>query len=553
MYNLFDPFGITAACREVHRAWCSHPALLREELTRFNVQAIALATWQRQAGQGNGKDLIPPVIYDERFQHPLWTESPYFDTLKEMYLLCTRWLEDAIYRTPDTPERSRRVAAFWTREFLNAVAPSNFFWTNPEAMLRALQTDGRSVAEGWRNFIADARAGQISMVDEGPFEVGVNLATTPGSVVYRNELLELIQYEATTEQVHATPIVIVAPWINKFYILDINQKNSLVRHLVAQGFTVFITSWKNPGANMGGVTFDDYMLKGVLESVDAARAITGASQVHLAGYCIGGTIVASLLAWLNRAPTKARLPVGHVTLLTTLVDFSTPGDIEAFINKDSLDALNDLMAHYGYLDGRDMAMSFRTLRSNSLLWHYWVHNYLLGESPPAFDVLYWNTDATRLPRAMHSFYLREFYLRNRLAQPDGVTLGDRPIDLSRITQPIYAIGTEQDHIAPWQSTFKICSLAGGPVRYVLASSGHIMGVLSPPADPPKRYYWAADATGQRDPETWRAEAPRAINSWWSDWVAWLKPKCSELRAPPRLGGESHQQWAPAPGDYVLER
>jgi polyhydroxyalkanoate synthase len=553
MYNLLDPFGITAACTEVHRAWCSHPALLREELTRFSVQALALSTWQRQAGQGNGKDLLPPVIYDERFQHPLWTQNPYFDTLKEVYLLYTRWLEDAIYKTPALSQKTRRVAAFWTREFLNAVAPSNFFWTNPEAVLRALRTGGRSVANGWRNFVADARAGKVSMVDESAFELGVNVATTPGSVVYRNELVELIQYAATTEKVHATPVVIIAPWINKFYVLDINEKNSLVRYLVSQGFTVFITSWKNPGADMRTVTFDDYMLRGVLACIDAARAICGASQVHLAGYCIGGTIVTALLAWLNRAPKKAQLPVGHVTLLTTLVDFSTPGDIEAFINDDSLGALDELMSHYGYLDGRDMAMSFRSLRSNSLLWHYWAHNYLLGESPPAFDVLYWNADCTRLPYAMHSFYLREFYLHNRLAQPDGVTLGDRPIDLTRIQQPIYAIGTEQDHIAPWKSTFRICSLVKGPVRYVLASSGHIMGVLSPPTDPPKRYYWAADASGQKEPEAWLARTSKAPNSWWADWIAWLKPKCGDFRAPPRLGGDSHQQWAPAPGDYVLDR
>jgi polyhydroxyalkanoate synthase len=354
--------------------------------------------------------------------------------------------------------------------------------------------------------------------------------------------------------VHATPIVIVAPWINKYYILDINERYSLVRHLVGQGFTVFVTSWKNPGADMRDTTFDDYMLQGALAAVNTARDICGSAEVHLAGYCIGGTLVTALAAWLQRAPErKTQSPVAHMTLLTTLVDFSKPGDMAVFIDDDSLEALDDLMAHYGFLDGRDMLMSFRSLRSNSLIWNHWVQNYLLGETPPPFDVLYWNSDSTRMPYAMHSFYLREFYLHNKLMQPDGLTLGGRPIDLSRITQPIYAVGTEQDHIAPWKSAFSICSLAKGPVRFVVATSGHIMGVLSPPVDPPRRRYLMGDATGRDDPDRWLAQMEKASNSWWTDWVAWLKPRCGDLRTPPTLGSQNHPQLAPAPGDYVLER
>jgi polyhydroxyalkanoate synthase subunit PhaC len=554
MYKSLDPFGIAAACREVQKAWLAHPYQLGNELARLNTRALVLAPWQRAAGLLNGGDPIPPVIYDERFQHPLWNHNPVLDSVKETYLLYTRWLEDSIYKTPEVSDKTKSKAAFWTREFLNGLAPTNFFWTNPEAVMRALQTGGRSCLDGWLNFVTDASAGKISMVDDAAFEVGVNIATTPGAVIHRNELVELIQYAPTTDKVHATPIVIVAPWINKYYILDINKRRSLVRHLVGQGFTVFVTSWKNPTADMRNTTFDDYMLRGVLESINAARDICGSEQVHLTGYCIGGTLVASLAAWLNRAPDrKAQLPVAHITLLTTLVDFSKCGDIDVFIDDDSLDALDDLMAHHGYLDGKDMAMSFRSLRSNSLIWHYWVHNYLLGEPPPPFDVLYWNSDSTRLPYAMHSFYLREFYLHNKLMQPDGVTLGERPIDLARIRQPIYAVGTEEDHIAPWTSTFRICSLAKGPVRFVLVTSGHIMGVMSPPLDPPKRRYWMGDATGRRDPDAWLAETEKASNSWWTDWVAWLKPQCGGLKAPPPLGGERHPPVVPAPGNYVLER
>lgn len=554
MYNPLDPFGIADTCREIQRAWWARPYQLSEELNRLSARAFALATWQRAAGRRSNGDLIPAVPFDERFQHPLWTQNPYLDTVKEFYLLYTRWLEDAIYNTPEAPEKVRRKAAFWTREFLNALAPTNFFWANPEAIVRARASGGQSLVQGWRNLLADVAAGKVSMVDESAFEVGVNIATTPGAVVYRNELVELIQYSATTDQVHSVPIVIVAPWINKYYILDINERQSLVRYLLGQGFTVFVTSWKNPGADMRDTTFDDYMLRGVLESVNAAREISGAGQVHLTGYCIGGTIVTALLAWLNRGPElDTRLPVAHATLLTTLVDFTLPGDIEAFIDEDSLDAIDDLMAHHGYLDGRDMATSFRTLRSNSLIWHYWVHNYLLGESPPAFDVLHWNSDATRLPYAMHSFYLRQFYLHNKLVQADGLSLGGRAIDLARIRQPLYVVGTEQDHIAPWQSTFKVCQHVGGPVRYVLATSGHIMGVLNPPADPPKRRYWAGDATGGSDPEAWRAGVEKTPNSWWMDWVEWLKPQCGKQTAPPGLGGEKHPPLAPAPGNYVLEQ
>jgi polyhydroxyalkanoate synthase len=553
MYSSLDPFGIAAACRKVQRAWWAHPFLLSEELTRLGARALALSTWQRAAGLPGAGDLNPAVVYDERFQHPLWTQNPYLDTIKEVYLLYTHWLEDAIYKTPRVSDKIKCRAAFWTREFLNALAPTNFFWTNPEAIVRALQSGGQSLASGWRNFIADVNAGRISMVDESAFEVGVNIATTPGAVVYRNELVELIQYVPSTDKVHAMPIVIVAPWINKYYILDINERQSLIRHLVGQGFTVFVTSWKNPGADMRNTTLDDYMLRGVLESVNAARDICASTQAHVVGYCIGGTIVAALAAWLNRASDRsAQSPVAHITLLTTLVDFSQSGDIDVFIDEDSLDALDELMAHHGYLDGKDIAMSFRSLRSNSLIWHYWVHNYLLGESPPPFDVLYWNSDSTRLPYAMHSFYLREFYLHNKLVKPDGLTLGGRPIDLSRITQPIYAIGTEQDHIAPWRSAFKICSLTNGPVRFILATSGHIMGVLSPPLDPPKRRYWMGDATGQDDPEAWREGTEKVSNSWWTDWVAWLSPRCGELRTPPPLGNRKYPQLLPAPGNYILE-
>ncbi|MHB8766136.1 MAG: PHA/PHB synthase family protein [Deferrisomatales bacterium] len=550
-----DPYGIFPAVQGVQKAWLEHPAQLGEELSRLSrdAWAVQLQALRRVLG-ANGADEVPANPRDERFQDPIWTTNPYLDAIKEQYLLGTRWLEDAIYNAPGADEADRRRAGFWARQLLNALSPTNSLLTNPGAQARAYETGGQSLVDGMRNFIADAARGTVSMVDETQFVVGGNLATTPGAVVHRNELMELIQYRPTTEQVHAVPIVIVAPWINKYYILDLTEQKSMVRYLVSQGFTVFIVSWKNPGTEMRDTTLDDYLVKGVGEAVEVAREVCGVPQVHLAGYCIGGTIVAAYMAWMNRqARKKADLPVAHWTVFATLVDFASPGEIDVFISDGAIRSLEQRMAKDGYLDGKDMATAFRLLRSNGLIWHCWVRYYLYGEAPPPIDVLFWNVDTTRMPEAMHAFYLRAFYLENRLAQKDGVTLGGRPIDLGRISQPLYAVGTEQDHIAPWKETFKLCSLVGGPTRYTLATSGHILGIVSPPVDPPKRRYWAGEAGGQADAEAWLGGQQKVPGSWWSDWTGWLSPQCGERRAPPTLGNASHPCLAEAPGTYVMEK
>ena len=547
-----DPFGILSSCWQVQKAWLSHPQKLTEELAKLEAEIWSLEEWQRITGAGSHGDLFPAAPYDERFQLSNWTENPYLDTLKESYLLYTRWLEDAIFETPDVPEKTKKKAAFWARQVLNALAPTNWFWTNPEAMARFFESNGISAVNGWNNFVADADRGVVSLVDEYAFEVGVNLATTPGAVVFRNELLELIQYAPTTDKVHRIPILIVAPWINKYYILDLDEQKSLIRFLVSQGFTVFVTSWKNPGPEMRNTTLDEYMLKGVLEAVTVAKKICKVPNVHLTGYCVGGTIVSALMAWIN-AKDSDDSPVAHWTLLASLVDFSDPGDIDVFIDEDSVQLIEQLMERKGYLDGKDMAMSFRMLRSNSLIWHYFVNNYLYGEPPEAFDVLYWNMDTTRIPEAMHSFYLRELYLNNKLVEKNGLTLGERPIDLGSIIQPLYVVGTEQDHITPWKETFKICELVSGKVRYVLATSGHILGTISPPIDPAKRRYWAGDLNGTSDPESWLAQTDKIRGSWWTDWVKWLRPNCGDKEFPPPLGGGKYSPILDAPGTYVLER
>ena len=548
-----DPFGVVESFWQVQRAWWEHPRELAEELERLKdgMWQVYSTSWQRYSGTCQ-KNACPAATHDERFQDRVWEENAFLASIRESYLLCTRWLMDAIHETPGVPNKTRRRAAFWVRQWLNATAPTNFFWTNPGALIRFMETGGRSLVNGFENYVADLQRGSIRMVDPEAFEVGTTLATTPGAVVLRNELVELIQFAPVTQHVHPVPILLVAPWINKYYILDLTPENSLIRYLAGQGFTVFVTSWKNPGPELRHTSFEDYMLKGVLASVEAAREITGAPQVHLVGYCIGGTIDTALMAWLNRGEAS-EVPVGHWTLFTTLVDFSAPGEINLFIDEESIEFLEKRMATRGYLDGQDMATSFRMLRPNSLIWHYYVNNYLLGESPPAVDVLYWNMDTTRMPEAMHSYYLRQFYLHNRLVKKDCLTLAGRPIDLGRITQPLYVVGAEQDHIAPWQQTFKICSLVKGPVRYVLATSGHILGVVNPPTDPPRRRYWVGDATGQSDAGGWCTRTDKVSGSWWADWVAWLRPQCGPPQAPPPLGSDRHPPLADAPGKYVLER
>ncbi len=548
-----DPYGIFSSSLAIQRAWMNHPKELSEQLTKLALEFWSLEEWQTLTGFGSHGDLFEPVTYDERFQYRFWEENPWYDTLKEGYLLYTRWLEDAIYATPGVEEKTRRKAAFWARQMLNAMAPTNFYPTNPEAIVRSLETKGISLIDGFKNFLMDLERGTISMVREDAFEVGKDLATTPGAVVFRNEMLEVIQYAPTTDKVHEIPIVIVSPWINKYYILDLKEQKSMVKYLVDQGFTVFITSWKNPGSDMRDVTLDDYMLRGVLEAVNVARDICEVPQVHLTGYCIGGTIVSALMAWLNHPDQGEGNPVAHWTLLASLVDFSEPGCIDVFIDENAIRAVEKLMEEKGYLDGQDMAMSFRMLRSNSLIWHYYVHNYLMGEEPEAFDVLFWNMDTTRMPEAMHRFYLRELYLKNKLVQPNALTLGGRPIDLTRITQPLYAVGTEQDHIVPWKESFKTKDIVKGPVRYVLATSGHILGIVSPPVDPPKRRYWVSDVEKGISPDHWLEQTEKIPGSWWKDWVSWLSPQAGAKRKPPTLGGQRYQPLADAPGTYVLEK
>ena len=496
--------------------------------------------------------MVPAKLYDARFDHPGWRENTWFNTQKSYYLLFTHWLEDAIYQTPETDAHAKAEAAFWMRMLLDVISPSNFIFSNPEVLDEWRRTHGRSLLQGTKQLIGDMYRGNISMVDDSSFEVGKNLATTEGAVVMRNELLELIQYSPKTEQVYTTPILIISPWINKFYVLDLTKNKSLINFLVTQGFTVFVTSWRNPDAKMRNTTMEDYLQKGVLQSIEAVNDICNVSQLHLVGYCLGGTLAVAALAWINNT-RKRKLPVAHATLLTTLVDFSEPGDIKVFTNEDSIKTVEKLMAKKGFLDGKYMAATFRLLRSNSLIWYYFIHNYLLGKRPPAFDVLFWNMDTTRMPEAMHKFYLREFYQANKLIKSNAITLLERTIDTKRIKQPLYVVTAEQDDIVPWQQGFKINTVTQSPIRFVLATSGHIMGIINPPLQPPKRRYWVSDVDTIKDAHQWRRDITKTRGSWWLDWIDWLDSHCGDQSPARQLGSKNYPVLCKAPGNYVLQK
>ena len=460
-----------------------------------------------------------------------------------------------LFETPGLSEKERRRAAFWMREWLNAMAPTNFFITNPVAMRKYIESNGDSLNKGFKYLMRDVKAKNIRMVEADAFKIGFDLAITPGKVVFRNRMLELIHYTPTTPKVHETPIVIITPWINKYYILDLTPKKSLVKYLTDQGYSVFITSWKNPTAEMVDVGFDDYLTEGVDQSVETVCKLCKVPKVHLTGYCIGGTLVATYMAWAARHYTAKTLPIAHWTLFTTLTDFSKPGDIDVFIDEGAVAALEEKMAKRGYLDGDEMASSFRLLRSNGLIWHYFVHSYLYGEPLPPFDVLFWNMDTTRMPAAMHSFYLHEMYLNNNLMKRDAITIAGQPIDLDCITQPLYAVAAEDDHIVPWRQSYRIRKYinVSAPVRFVLSTSGHILGIVNPVVSPPKRSYWVAEPERNEHFEHWHARSEKKAGSWWEDWLAWLAPQCGPMVAPPDTNAKGYPDLGSAPGSYVLEK
>ncbi|WP_342642223.1 PHA/PHB synthase family protein [Rhodoligotrophos ferricapiens] len=510
--------------------------------------------WQhvtrRMLGDGESSG-IEPLPGDRRFKDPEWDEHPAFSFIKQAYLATSRWSRELVANASDLDEQSRQRASFFVEQMLNALAPSNFPLTNPEVLRTTIESNGRNLVEGMRHLAEDLAAGhgelRIRQTDFDAFAIGRNIATTPGKVIFENEIIQLIQYAPSTENVFKRPLLIVPPWINKFYILDLNAQKSFIRWVVAQGLTVFVISWVNPDARLAHKTFADYMQEGVLAAMDAMEQATGERELNAIGYCVGGTLLSATLAYMA---AQGNDRVQSATFFATQVDFEKAGDLLVFIDEEQITNLERKMAETGYLEGSKMFNTFNMLRSNDLIWSYVVNNYLLGRKPVPFDLLYWNSDATRMPAALHSYYLRECYLHNRLAKGDMLLKGVR-IDLSKVTVPIYNLATREDHIAPLGSAFRVGQTFGGDTRLVVAGSGHIAGVINPP-EAGKYAYWTSDAHPET-PEEWLAQAEEHKGSWWPDWIEWLRPHAGEM-VPARSPGEGQlKPIEDAPGSYVRVR
>ena len=549
-----DNLGLAKASLEVAGQLFADPGKLAE--MQFKTWSDYFALWQSSTLRWLGceaKPVIEPGRHDRRFKSEDWQQNLFFDYLKQSYLISAKHWHQMLGGVKGVDERVLRKVDFYARQYINALSPSNFVLTNPEVLRETVRSRGQNLLKGLDNLRADLERGQwqqlrIRMTDLTAFEVGRNLATTPGKIVYQNDLMQLIQYAPSTDTVYRRPLLVVPPWINKYYILDMREDNSFVRWAVAQGHTVFVISWVNPGAEYAAKTFDDYLREGPLAALAAIEQATGEHEVDAVGYCLGGTLLATLLAWLA---AKDDDRIRSATFFATLLDFSTPGELEVFIDEEQVAALEKKMGERGYLDGAEMANTFNLLRANDLIWSFVVNNYLLGKQPFPFDLLYWNADSTRMPAAMHSFYLRNMYLRNKLREPGGITLDGVAVDLSRVRTPLYFVSTLEDHISPWPSTYAGARLFAGPLRFVLGGAGHIAGIINPP--PAGKYcYWTRD-TLDADPQQWLAHADRHPGSWWPDWAGWVACHAGG-QVPARIPGAGRlPALADAPGSYVKVR
>ena len=505
------------------------------------------STLQRLQGERSAP-VAAPDPSDKRFADAEWRNNPYFDFIKQAYVLTTRWADDLVRRADELAPHDRDKAQFYLRQVTAALSPSNFLATNPELLRMTLAESGENLVRGLKMLAEDIQAGhgnlRIRQSDVRGFKLGVNLATTPGKVIFRNALIELIQYEPTTPEVFKRPLLIVPPWINKFYILDLNPEKSFIRWAVAQGLTVFIISWVNPDERHADKDFDAYMHEGILTAVDCVGQATGEREVAAIGYCVGGTLLAATLGYMAAVGDKR---VGSVTFFTALVDFIDAGDLKVFVDAEQLKAVEERMAEQGYLEGSQMANAFNMLRPNDLIWSYYVNNYLKGKEPMPFDLLVWNSDSTRMPAANHKFYLRHCYLQNDLSN-GRMVLSGKTLDLAKVMIPIYELASREDHIAPARGVFKGAKFFGGPVRFVLAGSGHIAGVVNP-AGKPKYQFWT-DGPPEGEFEAWVAKATETPGSWWPDWIKWIAAQAPE-KVPARKPGEGKlKPIADAPGDYV---
>ncbi len=554
VHRQLDPMNAAPAFRAAGERAALDPQSLLQ--ANYSLWQRHMALWQSSAEKLFKSDAAAAdqsdEVRDKRFRDESWATWPQFDFLRRSYLLTSEWLVETMSSIEGLEPADRAKLVFHTRLLADAFSPSNFPLTNPQVLERLRETNGQSLLDGMKNLERDLDPStgrlNILMSDPEAFTFGENVATTPGKVVWQNDLLQLIQYTPTTAKVHARPLVILPPWINKFYILDLQPKNSFIRWAVDQGYTVFVVSWVNPDGELGDKTFEDYMQEGILDTLDAVTRACGAEEFSMIGYCIGGTLLSATLAYMaERGDDRVKA----ATFFASQADFEEAGDLKLFADEVQVDALEDAMRDTGYLDGRSMASTFNLLRANDLIWSFYVDNYLLGKDPTRFDLLYWNADATRMPRETHLFYLREMYVRNNLSKPGGITMKGVPIDLAKVRIPVYLQAARDDHIAPYPSVYKSTSLYGGPVRFVLAGSGHIAGVINPPSAN-KYQHWINEAE-PKSLDAWLEGAEEHPGSWWEDWDRWLAPLSGE-QVPARVPGDG--ELVPiedAPGSYVRVR
>ncbi len=548
--GMADPMSIGNAFMEMTTRMMADPAKVVE--AQMSLWNDYMTLWQSTTARLLGQEtdpIVTPAGDDRRFRDEAWNENQLFDFIKQSYLLSARWIQSTVAEVDGLDEQTQKKVDFFTRQFVDALAPSNFVMTNPTVLRETIETRGENLLKGLSNLLEDLERGKgrldIRMTDLDAFEIGENIAVSPGKVVFQNDLLQLIQFAPTTEKVAKTPLLIFPPWINKYYILDLRPKNSFIKWAVEQGLTVFCVSWVNPDEKLAEKSFEDYMIEGTMAALDAVEQATGEKRVNVIGYCLGGTLLASSLAYMT---TKGDKRVKSATYLVALTDFAEAGDLRVFIDEEQVTALEDRMNEKGYLDGSAMASTFNMLRSNDLIWSFVVNNYLMGKDPFPFDLLYWNADSTRMPAAMHSFYLRNMYINNLLCEPGGIELAGVPIDLHKIKTPSFLLSTQEDHIAPWKATYAATQIYAGSIKFVLSGSGHVAGVVNPPAAEKYGYWTNSDLPA--DPDAWLEGAENHKGSWWPEWAKWLK-KYRGAEVPARVPGD--RKLTPiedAPGSYV---
>ncbi|MCW8907728.1 MAG: class I poly(R)-hydroxyalkanoic acid synthase [Sedimenticola sp.] len=547
-----DPFNLMQSSAEWFAALAKDPKRAIDANISFLQKSMELYQ-QSMSSLLAGSVPEQPVIQEEkgdrRFRHEGWEEQPAFNAIKQSYLLMSKWMRDQVQSVEGLDEHTAEKVEFFTERYLDALSPTNFAATNPAVVEKIIETKGANLVHGLKNMLEDLEAGKgelrIRMTDTTAFELGKNVATTPGKVVFQNRMFQLIQYTPSTDKVLKRPLLVIPPWINKYYIMDLQPKNSLLKWLVDQGHTVFVVSWVNPDTSYADTEFSDYVTEGVMTAVDVVEQATGESDINMIGYCIGGSLLATTLAYMK---AKGDQRVRSATFFTTMIDFSDPGELGVFIDEEQLANLEKRMNDSGYLDGTQMAGTFNLMRANDLIWSFYINNYLLGNDPRPFDLLYWNSDSTRMPAKMHTWYLRNLYLENNLSKPGGVSIDGVPIDISKVDIPVCFVSAVEDHIAPWKSTYAGAKLFSGDTRFILGGSGHIAGIINPPAA--GKYNYRVTDQLPDNPEAWAVSADVVDGSWWPEWDRWVKQLSDDQVAARHPGERGMRLIEDAPGSYV---